>query len=684
MNLLSGTPTCRVLLRASLIILFFPFSLYSQTFTGNVTLTTQAELDGFTSGGSPYTQVEGNLTLDATGTITDLTNLASLTSITGTLTITNWGADDTAPDSNPLGAFSALTTVGNLQVGTSAVAGGLGLTNIGSDGLAQVAGHLVVENCPALATARFPSLTQTGGDLNLSELPQLDYFSGPVLGTVGGQLRLNELDDLINLDSLPSLSSIGTRLIIRGNDNLTTLDGLSAGVSGGATFILEELSIEFNPYLSTIEALDAEVTDRFTLGYNNNLFLLSDRIAFGNTMSSIKIYNNLAIEDLSVIFDGLSTVNISDFEVYNNASLIQIGDQDFNVTNSILFSGNYSVPSLPNFSSTTAITGDLTITNNLQLTETNSLRNLTTVGGGVTLKDNDSFTTTSAMINTQPASALTGFGSLERAAFLVFEGNDGMENLDDFTSLTVLDNSLRIANNGSLGDCCQLPCQVVVNGTSFDTYNDAVTVINNTGICADKPAIRNNCAGMGCASAAPVRWLSFTVRPGKTGMDLVWTTTAEWDHDRFIVERSADGVAFRSIAEVRHGQVTPEGTTYRFRDEQFIPGYNYYRIRQVDTDGSFSYSEVVELMSESSDGTPHIYPNPVRSGQPLIVTVPAGWSGATVMLEMRSASGQPVVIRRLIRPGSKIEMETDGLVPGLYLVRISDRGHWVSKRVVVR
>ncbi|NJB85495.1 hypothetical protein GGR26_001240 [Lewinella marina] len=657
-----------------------PFLAGAQTYTGDVLLTTQTEVDAFDSGGTPYTEVAGSLTIQATGTITDLSNLSALTTVTGSLSLTDWGADDTAGAGNPLGGLTSLTSVGNLQIGSGDPATVTGLQSVSLPALTTVSGNLLMQQVPNLATASFPALTQTGGDFNLTHLPQLDYFDGPLLATIGGQMRLNELDDLVNLDNLPAVASIGSSLIIRGNDNLTTLDGLSAGVSGGANFTLTELVVEFNQVLTSIAGISATISDVLTITDNSTLSNVGRDLTLVTGMNSITINDNASLTNISRIFDGTGAIEVADISIAGNNKLRITGGQELNVTNSLVYSNNPQVSLLLNFEGTTALASALQIVGNSSLTETHPLRNLTTVTGGVTIQNNDALTPTSAIVDTQPVSGLTGFQSLERAAFLTFDGNDGMDNLDDFASLVVLDNALQITNNGVLGDCCQLPCQVAVDGAAFDTYNPAVAVSSNSGNCADKAAIRNNCVSAGCAAAAPVRWADFRLEETPRGVQLNWTTTTETNNAYFTVERSADGNTFSAIGAVAGAGTTRSPRNYAFIDERPLPGRQFYRLRQVDADGTFEYSPVRSILAEAGRGAVKVFPNPVARGS---VVSGAVDSGQCRSLNVYSGRGR-LVRRVTVSPSGNWRLQTGELPAGLYTLRLAgaDAADWT--RLLVR
>ncbi len=92
----------------------------------------------------------------------------------------------------------------------------------------------------------------------------------------------------------------------------------------------------------------------------------------------------------------------------------------------------------------------------------------------------------------------------------------------------------------------------------------------------------------------PVSLTTFTAKANKTGsVNLVWGTASELNNAYFEVTRSSDGVNFSTI-----GKVTGIGTSntlqnYNYTDTKPKAGANYYRLKQVDNDGKFAFSQVV-------------------------------------------------------------------------------------------
>lgn len=94
-----------------------------------------------------------------------------------------------------------------------------------------------------------------------------------------------------------------------------------------------------------------------------------------------------------------------------------------------------------------------------------------------------------------------------------------------------------------------------------------------------------------------------------------WITASETDNAYFIVERSANGADnFTGIGKVNGNGTTTVAHQYWFNDEAPLTGNNYYRIKQVDIDGKFSYSKVVTVKYEEAvTNKMVITPNPVRN-----------------------------------------------------------------------
>jgi len=121
------------------------------------------------------------------------------------------------------------------------------------------------------------------------------------------------------------------------------------------------------------------------------------------------------------------------------------------------------------------------------------------------------------------------------------------------------------------------------------------------------------------SAALPVELTRFDATAKAQGVNLTWATATEKNNDRFEIQRSATGDEYTTIGTVKGQGSTTMAHDYNFLDSHALAGTSYYRLRQVDTDGTFSFSPVVAVQTEASTKA-MLYPNP--SANQLIL--PAG------------------------------------------------------------
>jgi hypothetical protein len=110
--------------------------------------------------------------------------------------------------------------------------------------------------------------------------------------------------------------------------------------------------------------------------------------------------------------------------------------------------------------------------------------------------------------------------------------------------------------------------------------------------------------------SVPVELVAFeAVTTGETVM-LHWETASELNNDYFQLERSFNGQEFVVLTLIGGHGTTSEPKEYQFRDETPRNGFNYYRLKQVNFDGSYSYSKTIstEVKSEAI----LVFPNPTK------------------------------------------------------------------------
>jgi hypothetical protein len=115
---------------------------------------------------------------------------------------------------------------------------------------------------------------------------------------------------------------------------------------------------------------------------------------------------------------------------------------------------------------------------------------------------------------------------------------------------------------------------------------------------------------LGITSAPlPISWLSFTGEAVANTHVLSWATASEKNNSHFDIERSTDGNTFHNIGQVK-GNNKP--SSYQFVDNQPF-ATTYYRLRQLDFDGTETYSKIVSVVQTGKGKGLAVYPNPVSS-----------------------------------------------------------------------
>jgi uncharacterized repeat protein (TIGR03803 family) len=164
----------------------------------------------------------------------------------------------------------------------------------------------------------------------------------------------------------------------------------------------------------------------------------------------------------------------------------------------------------------------------------------------------------------------------------------------------------------------------------------------------------------------PVQWLSFSGMQQQQKVLLNWQTATEQSSLRFDIERSAPGTAFVKIGSVAGKSQSATTASYRFTDQHPLNGINYYRLKQVDIDGAFTYSKIVTIQT----GQPAkvvLSPNPASNQ--LTVQLPAGTRVTKACI--LDAGGRLVVQQNIPPQSATVSINIRQLPKGWYTLRLT-------------
>ena len=111
----------------------------------------------------------------------------------------------------------------------------------------------------------------------------------------------------------------------------------------------------------------------------------------------------------------------------------------------------------------------------------------------------------------------------------------------------------------------------------------------------------------------PVQLVNFSINKDGKKVKLQWSTASEQNNDRFEVEKSIDGSAWKNIATVKGNGTSSQAQHYSSYDASPANGINYYRLKQVDVDGRSNISDIRSIrFNDASKTIISVSPNPVR------------------------------------------------------------------------
>ncbi len=184
----------------------------------------------------------------------------------------------------------------------------------------------------------------------------------------------------------------------------------------------------------------------------------------------------------------------------------------------------------------------------------------------------------------------------------------------------------------------------------------------------------------------PIELLSFTAELKNSIVELKWSTASETDNDYFTIERAIDLEHFEAIIEEDGAGTTKELRKYKVIDASPLYGRSYYRLKQTDFDGKFSYSPLQVIDYEGPKYvTLTAYPNPLRESD-LTIRIEGLKEATVVPVQILNMQGQTVY-------ENLIDVKTPGIITaeipasyfmnsGLYIIKAGET-LYMTKKIVI-
>jgi hypothetical protein len=170
----------------------------------------------------------------------------------------------------------------------------------------------------------------------------------------------------------------------------------------------------------------------------------------------------------------------------------------------------------------------------------------------------------------------------------------------------------------------------------------------------------------------PLHLLQFTAERAGTNAELNWKTTNEINTGNFIIQYSNTGQQFTNIGSVIATNA-PGTNSYQFTHTGINEGSNYYRLKMVDRDGNFTYSDI-RVVKFDRNNTMQVFPNPVKQ----FITI--NGIGANGQIEILTEDGRTV--DRIKTTGISITINLATLPGGIYIIRYRNNDDVQIKKII--
>ncbi len=288
-----------------------------------------------------------------------------------------------------------------------------------------------------------------------------------------------------------------------------------------------------------------------------------------------------------------------------------------------------------------------------------------TINAGVTLTTNETFTIKEGgtlIIN----GTLRGTGSgkefkIEKGTLIINAGGvldwAGYWTSDDEPSTITIDGNVMIDGDMSVKVDITGNGNIDVGG---ELKNDGGSIFG----CTDYG--NACCTGSGCY--LPIELKSFTAEQTKNGIQLDWVTATEINNEFFTIERATESSDWEAIANIQGAGNSDFDISYQYLDSHHPNELTYYKLKQTDFDGSFTYSDVIVITPENLPANVRLFPNPTIDK----LTVEYS-TGSLEAFSIFDSYGSAVTVPVSQQSSYSTDLDVTNLSPGTYILRIEGK-----------
>ncbi|MGB3463980.1 MAG: T9SS type A sorting domain-containing protein [Cyclobacteriaceae bacterium] len=557
----------------------------------------------------------------------------------------------------------------------------------------------VIERCTiegnsydGFLTSAFGIITNRGAELTISE-SFISNSSANRTATVYDALIGNNngngsVAGLVDIRSCSILATTGTKISSSGTNPRMDASGNYWGTTSESTIAASVSGTDITPWISSGTDTEPGIT-----GFQPDLSVMNIGLSRRQTGS------------IGRIQEGITNFPDATTLVINSGTYASNPTVDRDVTFQPLTGVQLEQITMNGTGIALTVDGDMSISNSLTMTdgdiEINPGSTLTLLNGATNLVESSASRVEGAL-RYIPDSPLLSTDNLNFLGFSLLGGNNDLVNL----SITRISGT-QGENTGAGGASIAVSWDVSADNTpddwtvnlewpsSFDNGNG----LSSLNIWADDGSGFNQIAGPVSASGdprvtqdfqinsfatftaadetvtLPVTLADFSVVQSEGNIArLTWSTLTELNSDFFLIERSTDGRQFFERGSVKAANNSSEKLDYEYTDTEVIGNEVFYRLKIVDLDGTFEYSDILYLQLE--DNRPLIYPNPASD----FLIVPLASTLSDGVLTIHDQSGRAVYSGNLTEEKVKLNK----VLAGVYVYRLKIGNVYKTGKLIIR